>query len=89
MGWNAAEQAHLDQIGYNSWVEEQLAPEEIDDSPLEDILARARPTLEMTPVELYERYENQRAVPIFQLVIAVVYLRADCLVEYRFHLFRH
>lgn len=76
MGWTEFDQARIDSIGYNAWIGEQLEFEGLDDGPLEEILNDAFPSLTLTPAQLYERYENQRAQPIFQLIVASLYRAA-------------
>ncbi|MFQ5528040.1 MAG: DUF1800 domain-containing protein [Thermoanaerobaculia bacterium] len=76
MGWSEFDQARLDEIGYNAWLGEQLEIEGLDDGPLEEVLADALPALSLTPAQLYERYENQRGQPIFQLIMASLYRAA-------------
>ena len=73
MGWTEFDQARLDALGYNAWLDEQLDPEGLDDGPLEGILADALPALSLTASQTFQRYENQRAQPIFQLIAASLY----------------
>ncbi|NKI36361.1 DUF1800 domain-containing protein [Wenzhouxiangella sp. XN79A] len=51
-GADAGTVSIAEQMGYEAFVEWQLAPEAIDDGPLEDLLRDALPTLSMTPEEL-------------------------------------
>ena len=51
-GPTRAELRRVRAMGVEAWIEEQLAPEAIDDSQLEDHINRRFETLSMTPVEL-------------------------------------
>lgn len=46
----------VQQIGVDAYIEEQLAPEKIDDSALETRLAQNYPTLTMSAAELFQNY---------------------------------
>jgi hypothetical protein len=46
----------VQQIGIDAYIEEQLAPEKIDDSTLEAQLAQRYPTLKMSAAELWQNY---------------------------------
>jgi len=46
----------VQQIGIDAYIEEQLAPETIDDSALEAQLAQRYPTLKMSAAELWQNY---------------------------------
>jgi uncharacterized protein (DUF1800 family) len=72
MGWTLAEQRELDELGYDAWLERQLAYEAIDDTEVEAVLAGALPTLAMTPAEILARYEGDPESPIFELIIATL-----------------
>jgi uncharacterized protein (DUF1800 family) len=62
-GYTAAEYQHALSLGYESYLEEQLHPELIDDSATLALLA-AYPTLTMTSKQLYDTYtvNNQTAI---------------------------
>ncbi|MBI5652152.1 MAG: DUF1800 domain-containing protein [Chloroflexi bacterium] len=49
-------------IGVDTYIEEQLAPATIDDSALEQQLAKKYPTLKMSAVELYQNYPQPAPV---------------------------
>ena len=53
-GPTEAELEHARSIGYDAWLEEQLAFESLDDTPLESALAAALPTLAMTNGQILE-----------------------------------
>lgn len=53
----------IQQIGIDNYVEEQLAPEQIDDSALDQRLASSYPTLAMSIGELMSNYPQPRQVP--------------------------
>jgi uncharacterized protein (DUF1800 family) len=46
----------VQQIGIDAYIEEQLAPEKIDDSTLDARLAQNYPTLKMSALELFQKY---------------------------------
>ncbi|MCP3918485.1 MAG: DUF1800 domain-containing protein [bacterium] len=55
-GYTEGEFAQASIMGYDAWIEYQLAYESIDDSALEDLLASLFPSLAMTGPELYANY---------------------------------
>jgi len=59
-------------MGNDAWIEEQLDFEAIDDSPVEDRLRAALPSLAMTPAQLAAYGENNDLVPT-ELRLAMVY----------------
>ncbi len=77
-GWTSASWAHIQAIGYDAFLEEQLAFELIDDSALNGMLA-GFPTLTLTSKQIYDQYVNvtpsQQQVPVLELEGATV-LRA-------------
>jgi uncharacterized protein (DUF1800 family) len=75
-GWTPAVWAHAQAVGYDAFLEEQLAYELIDDSAMGATLA-SFPTLTMTSKQIYDTYvvPNQTQVPIGELEAATV-LRA-------------
>ncbi len=48
----------VQKIGVDAYIEEQLAPEKIDDTPLEQWLDKAYPTLKMNVATLLENYQQ-------------------------------
>jgi len=46
----------VQQMGVDAYIEEQLAPEKIDDTPLEQWLDKAFPTLKLSTLELAQKY---------------------------------
>ncbi len=73
-GWTTSEQAAINQLGYDAYLERQLDYESIDDSPLEDILHDAFPTLAMSSWEIFDGYfEDEPEVPIFELILATLF----------------
>lgn len=58
---------HIRDIGHEAFIQEQLAPENIDDSEIEARL-RIFPDLNKTPGEIFEQYEQQAGQVGFQLV---------------------
>lgn len=53
----------IQQIGIDNYVDEQLAPEKIDDSALDQRLANLYPTLTMSIGELMSTYPQPRQIP--------------------------
>lgn len=53
----------IQQIGIDNYVDEQLAPEQIDDSALDQRLESSYPTLDMSIGELMTNYPQPRQVP--------------------------
>jgi uncharacterized protein (DUF1800 family) len=52
-GASRAERARVEALGYEAYIEEQLAPEALDDAPLEAVIAQNLPSIRMSRAELY------------------------------------
>ena len=63
------------QLGYQAYLEEQLAYEAIDDSSLEGPLRDWLPTLSLSPGEIYRRYGlvSDFGTPVYDLWFATMY----------------
>lgn len=48
----------VQKMGVDAYIEEQLTPEKIDDTPLEQWLDKAFPTLKMSTLELAQKYQQ-------------------------------
>lgn len=71
LGWTPGEQALVDEIGFNTYLDRQLDYESLDDSPLEEALHDALPTLSMTPFELVDTYaEDEPQIPFVEMTLA-------------------
>ncbi|NKB87219.1 MAG: DUF1800 family protein [Acidobacteria bacterium] len=73
LGPTVADHDHIDQIGYEGWLEEQLDFASLDDSALEDSLHGGLPTLSMSAQQLWRQYSDNPFVPIFELWVATFY----------------
>ncbi len=74
-GWSVLEQARADALGPARYLEEQLAPEQIDDFGLEDLIAEALPATRMSPLQTVIAFDGDPVQPAIQLVAAAI-LRA-------------
>jgi len=70
-GFQLAEYERARALGYEAYLEEQLAPESIDDSALEERLTRY-PVLQMSPKEAYLAYQADPQVAYLDLKSATL-----------------
>ncbi len=75
MGWNLATQAQVDAMGWRNYLGQQLEPEQLDNSALEDALFENLPSLSLDPLERLLAYEGQLVLLYLELVFAT-YFRA-------------
>jgi uncharacterized protein (DUF1800 family) len=72
LGPTQAERARLRLLGYQAYLEEQLAPESLDDQELEQTIASRFPALSRSPAELYAEYQDAPEQLVAQLVLATI-----------------
>lgn len=60
-------------LGYQGFLEEQLAFQTLDDSALEAALRDALPSLGLSPAQIWSQYQEDGWTPIFELLIATIY----------------
>jgi uncharacterized protein (DUF1800 family) len=74
-GFRLADWEEARAIGYEGWLERQLAPESIDDSALDAALAASLPTLAMSGPELLALAADpaRRNEPLRELLLATLY----------------
>ncbi|HSF38772.1 MAG TPA: DUF1800 family protein, partial [Thermoanaerobaculia bacterium] len=75
LGATRAGVARAGALGYQGYLQEQLAPEALDDSLLEQEIARTLPSVAMSAVAIHAGYSDRFQVPIYELIIATL-LRA-------------
>ncbi len=73
LGATLADLEQMATIGPRQYLERQLRPEEIDDFGLEEQLAEALPTLDMTPFERLLAFHEEPEVPIYELWLATLF----------------
>ncbi len=73
MGPTVDDYAHIDNIGYEAWLDEQLDYTRLDNSALEDSLLENLPTLAMTAAQLHDEFEDNPFIPIFELWVATLF----------------
>ena len=73
LGPTAADHDYIDDIGYEAWLEEQLDFTNLDDSALEDSLQEGLPTLSMSFEQMWDAYEDNPFIPIYELWVATFY----------------
>ncbi len=61
-----------DVIGESAWLDQQLNPESIDDSDIEELLATAFPSLQMSYAEILGQTEDPEFNPAIDLVISAI-----------------
>jgi uncharacterized protein (DUF1800 family) len=72
-GPTTADYAHIGSMGADAWLDEQLDFEQLDNAALEDALHAAFPTLSLSAKELFQQYDDNRFIPIYELWAATFY----------------
>ncbi|HSK78432.1 MAG TPA: DUF1800 domain-containing protein [Thermoanaerobaculia bacterium] len=75
LGATQADVARAGALGYQGYLQEQLAPETLDASLLEQEIARTLPSVAMPAAAIHAGYSDRFQVPIYELMIATL-LRA-------------
>jgi uncharacterized protein (DUF1800 family) len=75
LGATQADLARAAALGYQGYLQEQLAPETLDDRLVEQEIARTLPSVAMTAAAIQASYDGQFQVAIYELMIATL-LRA-------------
>ena len=68
-GIRPQELAQASELGYDGWLERQLAPEQIDVSDLENALRRNFPTLSQSNLELFDDQWAEGFISLLNLPI--------------------
>ncbi len=76
MGATSKQLAHVEAIGYDAYLEEQLDYESLDDSKLERRLARDYPAITLTTAELLKRYRKDPFRPAIDHLRIATMLRS-------------
>ena len=72
MGFTQAENVLVEQLGYYRYLDLQVRVEPLDDGPLEEILDRFLPTINLEPLEIFQRFGEEPEVPILELLLATL-----------------